>query len=81
MRTPGVDFTRTSTNHTLEVCEVLGIEAARQKIIGEIEYLMGEYGIHIDRRHTQLLADEMTFKGKVLGIQRFGVAASKASTL
>jgi len=81
MRTPGVDFTRTSTNHTLEVCEVLGIEAARQKIISEIEYLMGEYGIHIDRRHTQLLADEMTFKGKVLGIQRRGVAASKASTL
>ena len=81
MRTPGVDFSKTSTNHTLDVCEVLGIEAARQKIISEIEYLMNEYGIQIDRRHTQLLADEMTFKGKVLGIQRFGVAASKASTL
>ena len=42
---------------------------------------MGSYGIHIDTRHTQLLADEMTFKGLVLGITRFGVSKMKSSTL
>jgi len=63
MRTSGIDFKCTSSNHILETCQVLGIEAARQSIINEIEYVMGSYGIHIDARHTQLLADEMTFKG------------------
>ena len=29
MRTPGIDFTRTRTNHILETASVLGIEASR----------------------------------------------------
>ena len=33
MRTPGIDFRKTSTNHILETAEVLGIEAARSRII------------------------------------------------
>jgi len=81
MRTPGIDFRSTTTNHILETCDVLGIEAARQCIINEIKYTMGSYGMHIDDRHTQLLADEMTFKGQVLGITRFGVSKMKSSTL
>ena len=81
MRTEGVDFRYTTTNHILEMGKVLGIEAARSTIISEIESLMGRYGIAIDRRHTSLLADEMTFQGEVLGIQRFGVALSKTSPL
>ena len=60
---------------------MLGIEAARQCIIDEIKFTMGSYGIHIDERHSQLLADEMTFKGQVLGITRFGVSKMKSSTL
>ena len=35
----------------------------------------------IDIRHIQLLADVMTFKGKVLGINRHGVHKMKNSTL
>jgi DNA-directed RNA polymerase III subunit RPC1 len=81
MRTPGIDYRYTTTNHILETCQVLGIEAARQTIINEIKYTMGSYGIHIDERHSQLLADEMTFKGQVLGITRFGVSKMKSSTL
>ena len=81
MRTPGIDFRHTTTNHILETCAVLGIEAARQSIINEIKFTMGSYGIHIDERHSQLLADEMTFKGLVLGITRFGVSKMKSSTL
>jgi len=42
---------------------------------------MSQYGIHIDERHSQLLADEMTFKGKVLGYTRQGVSMMKTSTL
>jgi len=29
MRTSGIDFRHTTTNHILETCQVLGIEAAR----------------------------------------------------
>jgi DNA-directed RNA polymerase III subunit RPC1 len=52
MRTPGINFRNTKTNHILETCQVLGIEAARQCIINEIKFTMGSYGIHIDDRHT-----------------------------
>lgn len=73
MRIPGINFKKTITNHILEMSEVLGIEAARQCIIEEIKFTMGEYGIQIDNRHIQLLADQMTFKGQVHGITRFGI--------
>jgi len=42
---------------------------------------MESHGMHIDIRHIQLLADVMTFKGKVLGINRHGVHKMKNSTL
>ena len=63
MRTPGIDYRKTSTNHIMETAEVLGIEAARNVIIDEIKFTIGQYGIQIDNRHVQLLADEMTYKG------------------
>jgi len=47
----------------MEIEEVLGIEAARQTIINEIQYTMQQHGMRIDIRHIQLLADIMTFKG------------------
>ncbi len=40
MTTPGIDFRHTRTNHIMEIEEVLGIEAARQSIINEIQYTM-----------------------------------------
>ena len=45
MRTPGIDFSQTKTNHIMEMAEVLGIEAARQLIIDEIEMCVSQYGI------------------------------------
>lgn len=58
----GVDFARTTSNHVMEVEQVLGIEAARQAIIQEIKYTMGSHGMAIDPRHNMLLADVMTYK-------------------
>jgi DNA-directed RNA polymerase III subunit RPC1 len=40
MNTPGIDFRFTKTNHIMEIEKVLGIEAARQTIINEIQYTM-----------------------------------------
>lgn len=58
----GVDGHRTTTNHIMETERVLGIEAARSRIISEIEETMIAFGIFVDHRHTMLLADCMTYK-------------------
>ncbi|KAG7194147.1 DNA-directed RNA polymerase III subunit [Scheffersomyces spartinae] len=81
MSTEGVVGTKTVTNHVLEVFEVLGIEAARSSIIGEIDYTMSNHGMSVDPRHIQLLGDVMTYKGEVLGITRFGLAKMRDSVL
>lgn len=81
MSTDGVIGTETTSNHIMEVEQVLGIEAARTTIINQIQYTMSKHGMTIDRRHVMLLADTMTFKGEVLGITRFGVAKMKDSVL
>lgn len=81
MSTDGVVGTKTTTNHVLEVYQVLGIEAARSSIIGEIDYTMSKHGMSVDPRHIQLLGDVMTYKGEVLGITRFGLSKMRDSVL
>lgn len=62
MGTPGVDGSKTTSNHVIEVFHTLGIEAARKCIIDEINYTMKSHSMKIDIRHMMLLADVMTFK-------------------
>ncbi|KAJ9603853.1 DNA-directed RNA polymerase III subunit C1 (rpo31) [Cladophialophora chaetospira] len=79
MNTEGVDPCHTETNSVVETMQVLGIEAARSKIITEIQEVTK--GLSIDPRHMYLLADVMTYKGEVLGITRFGLAKMRDSVL
>lgn len=79
MNTEGVDPHTTHTNSVIETLQVLGIEAARSKIITEIQEVTK--GLSIDPRHMYLLADVMTYKGEVLGITRFGLAKMRDSVL
>ncbi|KPI44783.1 DNA-directed RNA polymerase III subunit RPC1 [Cyphellophora attinorum] len=79
MNTPGVDPYATQTNSIMETNQFLGIEAARSKIITEIQEVTK--GLSIDPRHMYLLADVMTYKGDVLGITRFGLAKMSSSVL
>ncbi|WP_048148941.1 DNA-directed RNA polymerase subunit A'' [Palaeococcus ferrophilus] len=81
LKVPGVDPTRTRTNHIHEIAEVLGIEAARNAIIEEIVNTMEEQGLEVDVRHIMLVADMMTLSGKVMPIGRHGVVGEKASVL
>ncbi len=62
MGTLGVDGCHTASNHVMETERVLGIEAARTKIMTEIQTTMSSHGMTIDARHTMLLADCMTYK-------------------
>lgn len=77
----GVDPTRTKTNNINEICEVLGIEAARNAIINEATETLREQGLQVDVRHIMLVADIMTCDGDVKQIGRHGVSGEKASVL
>ena len=81
MTTPGVDFRHTVSNHIMDVEKVLGIEAARSVIISEISEVYKNYSLSIDKRHLMLLADAMTSKGRVFGINRHGLAKTATSSL
>ncbi|BAM41903.1 DNA-directed RNA polymerase III largest subunit RPC1 [Theileria orientalis strain Shintoku] len=81
MGADGVLWSSVKSNHVFEVAEVLGIEAARSVIISEIQKCMDAYSIDIDGRYMKLLADVMTFKGQVIGINRHGIRKMRSSTL
>jgi len=94
MNTEGIVGRRTTTNHVADMRQYLGIEAARQSIINEIQYTMSnvifwrgcliwveEHGMAVDPRHIMLLGDVMTYRGEIDGINRVGVAKIKDSIL
>ena len=77
----GVDPTRTTSNHPGEMCEVFGIEAARNSIMKEIMETLREQGLNVDVKHIMLAADMMTCDGEVKQIGRHGLSGEKASIL
>ena len=76
-----VDEERTITNDVYETAEVLGVEAARQIIINEVNKVIEAQGLNVDLRHVMLVADTMCFSGDVKGITRYGIVSEKASVL
>ncbi len=74
-----VDAYRTTTNDINEIYDLLGIEAARTKIIEEIKKVLDDNGINVDIRHIMLLADLMTNSGEIKGVVRSGIAEGKTS--
>jgi DNA-directed RNA polymerase subunit A" len=81
MKIEGVDTSRTVTNDIYEIEALLGIEAARQSIINEINKVLDNQGIDIDIRHVMLASDTMTMSGHMLGISRYGIVKEKPSVL
>ncbi len=76
-----VDTEKTTTNDIFEICEVLGIEAARQAIMDELFKVIETQGLNVDIRHIMLVADTMCASGEIKGITRYGVVSEKASVL
>jgi len=67
-----VDSNRSFTNNTMDIYNVLGVEAARMSILNEINNVLVHFGIYINKRHTYLLADVITASGKLMSISRNG---------
>jgi DNA-directed RNA polymerase subunit A" len=76
-----IDRARTYTNNITEIHEYLGIEAARQAIINELQMTLAEAKLVVDVRHLLVIADVMTSEGEVRAIGRHGVSGTKHSIL
>ena len=78
---PAVDSTRTFSNDIHETLEVLGIEAARNILINEINEVFAQSSSYVNNRHLSLLADTMTNKGYLMSIDRHGINKSSRGPL
>jgi len=76
-----VNSEETQTVDVFETLEVLGIEAARKKIIVEISKNIKSHSLNVDKRHLSLVADILTSRGKLYGSTRQGMPYIKDSTL
>jgi DNA-directed RNA polymerase subunit A" len=76
-----VNIENTVTNDIFETASVLGIEAARNAIIDEIQNVLVTQGIDVNIRHIMLIADMMTNDGAIKGIGRYGLSGEKTSVL
>ena len=56
-----VDATRTTSNHLIEVIEVLGIEAVRKALLDELRVVISFDGSYVNYRHLAILCDTMTY--------------------
>ena len=70
---PNVDATRTVSNDTTEILQVLGVEAARQSLINEMRFVLSSYGIYVNYRHISTLVDVMSLRGRLTSITRSGI--------
>uniref|UniRef100_A0A453RXI2 DNA-directed RNA polymerase n=1 Tax=Aegilops tauschii subsp. strangulata TaxID=200361 RepID=A0A453RXI2_AEGTS len=50
-----VDSTRTTSNHLIEVIEVLGIEAVRRSLLDELRVVISFDGSYVNYRHLAIL--------------------------
>ena len=52
---------------------MLGIEAAKQTFLNEVQRVFTPYGIYVNHRHINLLADWITCRGKLTAVNRTGI--------
>ncbi|KAL6551725.1 DNA-directed RNA polymerase II subunit rpb1 [Orobanche gracilis] len=68
-----VDHKRTTSNHLIEVIEVLGIEAVRKALLDELRVVISFDGSYVNYRHLAILCDTMTYRGHLMSITRHGI--------
>ncbi|KAL0920751.1 hypothetical protein M5K25_009916 [Dendrobium thyrsiflorum] len=68
-----VDASRTTSNHLIEVIEVLGIEAVRRALLDELRVVISFDGSYVNYRHLAILCDTMTYRGHLMAITRHGI--------
>lgn len=77
----GINRRKVRTNNVMEISETLGIEAARNALISELNSTLEDQGLEVDDRYIMLVADLMCSRGYMQQIGRHGVAGTKDSVL
>ena len=77
----GIDKKNVRTNNVFEIAGTLGIEAARNALINELNSTLEDQGLEVDIRYIMLVSDLMCSKGYMQQIGRHGIAGSKDSIL
>lgn len=72
-----IDRYSLQTDAIQEISRILGVEAARQKIVSELRNLVDV----CNHRHYLVYADEMTYTGKVTSIESSGLKNREASNI
>ena len=76
---PGMDGTRTFSNDIHEVNDVFGIEAARICLLEEFnEVFVNE---KVNYHHMSVLVDTMTYSGRIVPVNRFGMKKNETGVL
>lgn len=76
---PGVDGTKTFSNDIHEVNDVFGIEAARLSLYEEINEVFSTEKVNY--HHLAVLVDTMTFSGRIVPVNRFGMKKNETGVL
>lgn len=71
-----LDLNKIYSNDIHVIANTYGIEAANKVIITEIQNVFNVYGITVDPRHLNLIADYMTYNGIFEPMSRKGMEAS-----
>jgi DNA-directed RNA polymerase beta' subunit len=76
---PGADGTRTFSNDIHEINDVFGIEAARLAIFEECSEVFVQEKVNY--HHLSVLVDSMTFSGRIVAVNRFGMNKNETGVL
>nr|AAA30232.1 RNA polymerase IIB largest subunit [Trypanosoma brucei] len=74
-----INAVKTSSNKVPEVCSLLGIEAARSKMLTELREAYLAYGLNINYRHYTILVDTICQHGYLMAVSRSGINRSDTS--
>ncbi|WP_420544772.1 DNA-directed RNA polymerase subunit A' [Nitrosopumilus sp.] len=77
----GIDKQNVRTNNVFEIAGTLGIEAARNALINELNSTLEDQGLEVDNRYIMLVSDLMCSRGYMQQIGRHGIAGTKDSVL
>lgn len=78
---PLVDVNRIASNDIYAVLQTYGVEAARASIVNEIVGVFKVYGIDVNPRHLNLIADFMTRAGSFTAMNRQGMSETDSPFL
>ncbi len=81
LKVDGVNKRKVRTNNVFDIAGTLGIEAARNALIIELQNTLEDQGLEVDNRYIMLVSDLMCSRGYLQQIGRHGIAGTKDSVL